>query len=658
MEHKHKNLISRQYTLLFLYTLIISIVFVSCDESSENQIHLKDGPNTIHIFKFRDNQLGYKIISKENVVIDSSALGIIVGGKKLGANSQIKQLGITGVKQDFPLLGIKSKGKYQAKQTTFELTENDGFKWYIDVQISNQGVAYRYRVPGETIQIVNGESTSYKLPNDTKVWYFERDSDWKLKSHAGEWLRADISEMPAVSKMGPVQGLTLTLELPQGGYALLAEAALYNYSGTRLEAIGNNTFKANFTEGEKGFQVEGEITSPWRCVLIADNLNALVNNVMVPALNPEPDNDLFSDRNWIKSGTAVWLWWSKNQGTYQDELDMIDDAVALGFEYSMVDEGWERWENKWGSVKKLCDEAGKKGIGIFLWKHSKELNFPENDYEVMRFFLDSLATTGAKGIKVDFMNGQTKQLIDFDENLLKKAAERKLMVNFHGCQQSSGEYRTYPNEVSREGIRGLEINGIKSEKNLTASHNAALPFTRYVTGHADYTPIGFTNPGETTWAHQLATLVCFYSPFNCVAENTDYLLSAKEVKPLLALMSEIPTVWDETFVLPQSIIGKKAIIARRSGKDWYLGILSSGAAKQITIDCNFLQEGSYTAEIFKDDLRADKLDVSGLHPKQFEPEHNLVTIYTKEVSEANKNTNLTIDLAENGGAVIWFKSLK
>ena len=101
-----------------------------------------------------------------------------------------------------------------------------------------------------------------------------------------------------------------------------------------------------------------------------------------------------------------------------------------------------------GENYSLCNYGKKKDIGIFLWKNSNEINFPENNYAVMASFLDSVKLTGAVGIKVDFMNGESKSLIDFDEALLKLSAERHLMVNFHGCQQSSGEYRTYPNEVS------------------------------------------------------------------------------------------------------------------------------------------------------------------------------------------------------------------
>ncbi len=651
---KHYSSLARKIAMRILFVLVAALL-LSCNKTQKTPFVLNHGKNEIQLFKKDDGTLAYQITSRGKIVIDSSAIGIKANGKTLGVNSNMKLLDTSTFSVEFPLLGVKNKAVYKAKMSTFQLTEPDDFVWYLDVQVSNQGIAYRYRVPGEKKQLVNSEESAFKIPAKTKVWYFERASNWKLKSHAGEWMSADISKMPKVSKMGPIQGLTLTLELPQGGYALLAEAALWNYSGMRLKAIGNNTFKANFTEGDNGFEITGDIKSPWRCVLLADNLNDLVNNTMVPSLNPEPDNTLFADRSWIKPGTSVWHWWTNKFATFEDEKRMVNDAVALGLDYSMVDEGWEKWENKWKTTTALCNYANENNIGIFLWKRSKEINVPENNWEVMRHFLDSVKMTGAKGIKVDFMNGQTKKLIDFDENLLKKAAARKLMVNFHGCQQSSGEYITYPNEVTREGVRGLEVNGMK-EGMLTAAHNAALPFTRFVTGHGDYTPLGFTNPGETTWAHQLATLVCFYSPFQCLAEGTDFLQESQHVKPALNFIDKVPSVWDETIVLPESKIGDLVIIARRNGNDWYLGVLNSGEVTNITVNCDFLSSSSYVTEVFTDDLEADKFDITGLHPRQFFSEFNKVTRFKKEISEANKATRLKINLAKNGGAVVWFKS--
>ncbi|WP_176801440.1 glycoside hydrolase family 97 protein [Kriegella aquimaris] len=622
------------------------------EEKNKSQA-LSHGNIELSLFASTNGQLAFQIRKANKIVLDTSHLGILVGDKQLGKNAEVALLEQKEIKIKYPLNGTKSEASYSGNLYTYNVSETDGTQWNLEFQLSDEGVAYRYVVPGQGTQNVKGEESTFKLPSQTKVWYFERDSDWKLKSHAGEWLSADISEMPTISKMGPIQGLTLTCELPQGGYALVAEAALYNYSGMRLEAVGNNTFKANFEEGEGGFAVDGNVMTPWRCILLADNLNDLVNNTMVASLNPAPDPKLFPDTSWIKPGKSVWHWWSGKYVDFKEEHDMVDDAVALDFEYNMVDDGWEAWENKWEKVTKLCSYAKEKGVGIFVWKHSKEINFPENDYAVMGHFLDSVKQAGAVGVKVDFMNGQSKSLIAFDEMLLKKAAERQLMVNFHGCQQSSGEYRTYPNEVTREGIRGLEVNHMK-EGPLPASHNAALPFTRYVTGHGDYTPLGFTEPGETSWAHQLGTLVAFYSPFNCLAENTQFLLNDKNVRPALDFIKAVPSVWDETVVLPESKIGELAGISRRKGNDWYIGVLSSGVEKELTIDCSFLKDGEYTAEIFSDDIKAKPINLDGLNKEANLRQWATAIPFKRETKTISSDSKITIDLAANGGAAIQF----
>lgn len=639
-------------TLIFGIFIITWACNTTVEEKNQSQT-LSHGNIELSLFATTNGQLAFQVHKDNKIVLDTSRLGVLVGGRQLGKNVDLALFEQKEIKLKYPLNGIKSEASYNGDLYAYNVFETDGTQWNLEFHLSEEGVAYRYVVPGQGTQNVKGEESTFKLPRQTKVWYFERDSDWKLKSHAGEWLSADISEMPKVSKMGPIQGLTLTCELPQGGYTLVAEAGLYNYSGMRLEAVGNNTFKANFEEGKGGFDVEGNVTTPWRCILLADNLNDLVNNTMVASLNPAPDPELFANTSWIKPGKSVWHWWSGKYVDFNEEHDMVDDAVALDFEYNMVDDGWEAWENKWEKITKLCSYAREKGVGIFVWKHSKEINFPENDYAVMGHFLDSVKQTGAVGVKVDFMNGQSKSLIAFDEMLLKKAAERQLMVNFHGCQQSSGEYRTYPNEVTREGIRGLEVNHMK-EGPLTASHNAALPFTRYVTGHGDYTPLGFTEPGETSWAHQLGTLVAFYSPFNCLAENTQFLLNDKNVRPALDFIKAVPSVWDETVVLPESKIGELAGISRRKGDDWYIGVLSSGIDKELTIDCSFLKDGEYTAEIFSDDIGAKPIDLEGLNQEADLRQWDSTIPFKKETKTISSDSKITIDLAANGGAAIQF----
>lgn len=134
---------------------------------------------------------------------------------------------------------------------------------------------------------------------------------------------------------------------------------------------------------------------------------------------------------------------------------MVDYAKELGFEYNLIDANWEKWPDKWISLADVCRYGQENEVMTWIWKHSNELNFPEDDYRVMQNFMDSLKTAGVKGIKVDFMDGEDKTLIDFDEAVLRHAAKRKLLVNFHGVQTATGEIKRYPNELTREGNPGV-----------------------------------------------------------------------------------------------------------------------------------------------------------------------------------------------------------
>ncbi|MCL3779279.1 alpha-glucosidase [Prolixibacteraceae bacterium JC049] len=608
----------------------------------------------VSLFNTKVGVLSYVLKHNNSILMDTSSLGITINNRILGRNVRIQPIAETAFSRSFPIFGIKDSIKHSGKNFRFQLTEQSGKIWYIDFHLSSQGVAFRYHVPMQGTNTVNNETSSFKLPNKTKVWYFERNSKWKLMSHAGSWLSADISEMPSVSSMGPIQGLTLTCHLSNKCYLLLGEANLFNYSGMRLKAIGNNTLRSNFTE-QKGFKQEGDITTPWRCIAFAADLNSLVNNSLIPALNPKPDSKLFADKSWIKPGKATWFWWAGNEATYHDEKTMIDCASKLGFKYTMVDDGWESWPDKWNAVTQLVQYAKQKGVDIFLWKHSKEIKNPANNYSEMAVFLDHVKQSGAVGVKVDFMNGHNHTIIQFDEALLRKAAERQLMVNFHGCQQSSGEYVTYPNEITREGIRGVELNKM-NEGPLSATHNAALPFTRLVAGHGDYTPLAFTAPGKTSWAHQLATLICFYSPFQCIAEDPRFILNDKRVRPALEFISHVPTVWDETVVLPQSRIGKLAAIARRKEKDWYVGILNANGLESIEIDCSFLSGEKYRVQILSDDMTTKPVFLKGLNPLANISLSPTTIPFKSETFDFPKKPLRKIKLAPQGGAVLWFKA--
>ena len=545
-----------------------------------------------------DNQILLSISRDGRKVIERSPLGLTLDGCDLGREVTVGTPIFGQIDETYPTRGWHSIAHNHCTTCHIPFIHDPtGTAWTLELRAFDDGLAYRYVVPGSGSRRVNGEASSWTIPAGSKVWIAERNNDWKLKSYAGWWTRADLDTLPTISSEGPVQAPPLVIELPDGGYAALSEAALTNYSGMRLRAIGHRTVQADFTESEAGFVIEGCVTTPWRVTLACADLNGLVNSDILTNLNPPPDPVLFADQSFIKLGRVTWRWWSSGTGTPEQERQYVDYAHALGFEHSLIDDGWEVWPNPWESLADICTHAKSLGIGVFVWKDYKDISDPSQNYAQLRRFLDGIAQAGTSGVKIDFMNAESKDRIDFQMAALRETASRRLMLLFHGCQKPSGESRTWPHEMTREGIRGLELNKMK-EGPIYADHNAALPFTRYLAGHADYTPIGYSNPGDTTWAHQLATAIIFTSPLNVIAENPDVLMNDSATLPALDLLKSMPSSWDETRVLAPSAIGKIAIFARRIGTTWFVGAINGTQEEQrLHLDLSFLGSASHHATV-------------------------------------------------------------
>jgi alpha-glucosidase len=168
------------------------------------------------------------------------------------------------------------------------------------------------------------------------------------------------------------------------------------------------------------------------------------------------------------------------------------------------------------------------------------------------------------------------------------------MVNFHGANKPTGLERTWPNEMVREAVRGMESSKLAAR----ARHDTTLPFTRFLAGHADYTPVHFgARRGDTTWAHQIATAAVFTAPLLTYAAHPKAILE----NPAVEMIKSIPAVWDETIVLPVSEIGEVAAFARRNGDTWFLAVVNGPTAKQLKIPLSFLADGQYNAMLVRDD---------------------------------------------------------
>ncbi|WP_276485822.1 glycoside hydrolase family 97 protein [Paraflavitalea pollutisoli] len=580
-------------------------------------------------------KLSYHLKAGDVVLVKQATLGIVADGRSVGTQVSDIRLHRRQDMREVRLIGLGERPVNSHSIEYVVLVRQQEATDTVTFRLFDNGFAFRYRPAGVQPVRVQEELTTFQFPDQARIWYFERNSNWKLKSYAGLWQQTTPDKLPTVSSEGPIQGKPLVAALPDNKYMVVTEAALYGYSGMRLKAVGDNTVQVNFTEGEAGFTVREKLSTPWRVILFAKNLDELVNNKVIPLLNPAPDATLFADRSWIKPGVSVWSWISRNEENYMqpaEERRFVDAAAKLRFQYTLIDEGWEtKWTDKWAELTSLSRYAANKQVGVWVWKHSKDLL----DTVLRNLFLDSIRRSGAVGIKTDFMNSEDKGFIDFEIGLLRACAARKLLVNFHGCQAPTGESTTYPNELTREGIRGMELN-IMNEP-IPAWHNAALPFTRLLCGHGDYTPAFFSNRANTTYTHQLALLYLFDSPFQCIAENPVELLRQPVYKPILPLLNTLPTTWDSTIVLPGSDIGTCAAFARRKGNTWYVAVIN-GTDREMPFQLNPAFAGSPVKG--KVTVITDAADGKGfMRAKQL----------------PNKNTVSSFNLPANGGLVIQIK---
>src|SRR5450759_2719893 len=192
---------------------------------------------------------------------------------------------------------------------------------------------------------------------------------------------------------------------------------------------------------------------------------------------------------------------------------------------------------------------------------------------------------GIVGLKIDFMEPANTEWVNWYEEALRDAASLQLMVDFHGAIKPTGRERTWPNEMTREGISGRE-----QGKNPSV-HDTTLPFLRYVQGHADYTPTLLIprRLNGSTFAHELAMAIVFTSPYLCMGDNPTNYLNSQAVDVLKAL----PPVWDETIVLPGSEIGQLAAFARRNGQQWFIAAINAVMPRRETVALSFLGKGNF-----------------------------------------------------------------
>ena len=568
-------------------------------------------------------QLVFQVSFDGQPVIEEAPLGMNVDNCHIG--SQVSRLRQTAV---------------DGQLVTYELEQADGHRLLLDTRTFEDGVALRYRIPTEGSVCIYGEETTFVFPSQTRVWYASAPFQYGWPQQYQDRFTDDIA--------GELLAPPATFRLPSGIYAALTEANLFHYHGAVLLGTAPNRVRFGYVEN-KGHMESGvitgipapkywhevvrdvpwvaapregqrEVVTPWRVLMLAKDLNGLVNNRIIAQVADQPDKTLFPDgaqTEWIKPGRAsfTWLVEGPDRLSLANHKKYVDGCSELGIESVVVDDGWELWQQteknaagrtKWEMLKELVDYARPKNVNIWVWRSSSpragntsDIGLVDSDERAD--FMRKCAEVGVKGLKIDFFHTENLFTVNLMEDILRAAAKEKLMVIFHGVNKPTGDSYTYPNLLAKEAVRGLECVGAENSWAPGPPwpyHDTVLPFTRWLAGPADYTPLNFRafcHP-SVTFAHQLSSIYMFTSPMLIFAADMEDVLAS----PGRSFIEQVPVTWDETVVLPESGIGELAALARRKDDVWYLTVLNGEQARKFDARLDFLPKGSYRMEIAAD----------------------------------------------------------
>jgi alpha-glucosidase len=588
------------------------------DASGADVLTFKSPDRKIVVKVQAGEHLKYSATFHGKTVLNDSAIGITVDGKDLGKSAEFSGKPETKtINETYPTRGVHNRAINHCTSAVIPVNAG-GTAWQFELRVFNDGVAYRYRVPGNGTRHINGESSEWNVPIGSILWHQAENN----RSYEARYQPDIVGQLPkGLRLMAPA-----TLEFPNGiGYGMMTEANLVHYSDMSLDAVGESSFKAFLHDDQQGWDQNGEIVSPWRVTILTTDLNALVNSDIIKNLCPPPSPEL-ANASWIRPGRSIWHWLTGGRPKLEEQHTWIDGTRKMGYEYYLVDDGWRDWngggDKAWDAMTDLVKYAKSQGVNIWAWVNSKYVFTPENRMAYFKRAKD----IGIVGLKIDFPHPANTVWVQWYDDTLRDAASVGLMIDFHGAVKPTGRERTWPNEMTREAVAGRE-----QGKNPSV-HDTTLPFLRYVQGPADYTPTLLIPKrlDGSSFAHELAMAVVYTSPFLCMGDNPQHYLDSAAADVLKAL----PSIWDETRVLPDSKIGEIAAFARRHNDQWFVGVINATMPRREKVELNFLGKGNYKLIELADS--PDRNDA-------FARSERIVT----------RKDTLTLPLRKDGGYVAW-----
>ena len=460
---------------------------------------------------------------------------------------------------------------------------HDGSDYRLDVEFRayDEGIAFRYYLPMHPDAVyhrVVADNTEFAFPEGTQAWY-----------HL--WAQAGFEKRPLAGWTDECER-PLTLQLADDLVAAVGEAGVVDFPRGNLRLVRPGVLAVALTD--TGTDLVTPYAMPWRVVMAADRLGGLLEqNDIFLNLN---EASKLQDTDWIRPGKII----RETRLTTENSKACIDFAARHGLNYILYDWKWYGPSFDFHSdatqvvapidMPEVIRYGAERGVGVWVYVNQHALQ------EQGASLFPVYEKWGLKGIKFGFVQFTSQHWADWVHGLVRAAADSHLMVNIHDEYRPTGYSRTYPNLITQEGICG-------NEEWPSATHNTILPFTRMICGAADYTVCYFDPRLKNTHAHQLALPVMYFSPLQTLFwyDTPDRIVEVPE----LEFFERVPTVWDETRVVDDRI-GTTAAIVRRSGADWYLGLIGNDDAQSVRLSADWLAPDTpYVMSVYTDDPSVD-----------------------------------------------------
>ena len=502
----------------------------------------------------------------------------------------------------------------------------------------DDGAAYRFE-PKKPVT-VKSEKATFRFADDWPAYVpytgnGDNDGSQFYTSFEAQYQHHKLSEWDR----GHLVFLPITIEAADGIRICLVESDLLDYPGmflgndggtpnlygifaevpTEVDRDGHNKLQRIV---RKRADVIAKDTKqlPWRGIIVAAEDRQLAQSDFVYRLATPAEE---KDWSWVKPGKVAWDWWNDwniygvdfeagiNNDTYKYYIDF---ASAKGIEYVILDEGWSVVGKSLLDIvpeidlEMLSKYAQEKGVGLILWAGCWPFN------QDMEAVCAKYSAMGIKGWKIDFMDYDDQQMVQFYRRAAETAAKYGMLCDFHGAFKPTGLNRTYPNVINFEGVYGLE-NMKWNQRADEVTYDVTIPFVRLVAGPADYTQGAMRNGtranyravnsepmSQGTRCHQLAEYIIFDAPLTMLCDSPSNDLQEPECTEFIA---SVPTVWDETVALDGKI-GEYVVMARRKGDTWYIGALNGWDPRDLEIDLSFLPADKTQGTAFQDGVNAHR----------------------------------------------------